>query len=222
MAALSELRAGVQGKCQDPDGIHYTSVLVDGYLNEILLQACKELRLLRATFSGGVTPGALYDLSAITDPDLTVLEVMRVWWNDQELTYLTGDEMAAMSGYPTEEGTPVYYGREMAGFSGLRFHPIPNADAVVDAVVAIEYIGAAIPLAADDDVPGIPIEYHDALIDGATALAFEDDVPIAQQAKAPKFWAKYQAKAAHAAALVSANFQLKPAGSRRQIRRAGV
>jgi hypothetical protein len=215
MTTLAQFRAAVQAKLQDEGGIYWSASSVDGHVNEALLRLYKDTQLGRDLWESnvGLVPGDnTIELEAAIG--LPVLDIIRVWLDGEQLEYLTGDQVAAVE--LNGAGSVLYYSRQTTGFNAIRLHTVP--DTGILGSFRIEYVAGPPVLVEDADEVDLSYQYVDAVVDGALALALAEDVPAAQRERSGVYESKYVAKAGQASALVSAGFQTKPAGSRRQSR----
>lgn len=133
MATLATLRGYCQRDTQTTDGVYISTADWDAYLNEGAHQFCRETRILRTTTTIQVAGGDFTPSIASVTPK--ILEVLKVWWDGEELDMVTEQWLQAnFRNYLTDQGTPKRYVRFDTGFPEIRLHPGPT-DTLATSVV---------------------------------------------------------------------------------------
>ena len=145
---------------------------------------------LGKTRVGTVSINTVASTATIVTTGVTKVFTVAIPLQNRVLAERTIDYIRLIDPAGTAAGTPTDYAVEKIGVatSTLRLYPIP------DAIYAVQIDGLLVgtDLAADADIPGVPEDFHDIVIDGACADEYGDMEDA--QAKVAECEGRYQSR----------------------------
>lgn len=145
---------------------------------------------LQKTRRGTVSVNTVSGTATIASTGMSHVFTVAIPLKNIVLIERTMDYLRLIDPSNTSSGQPIEYAVEKTGATTatLRLYPIPNA------IYAVQLDGLLVgtDMSGDSDVPGIPEDFHDILIDGASADEYGDMED--QQAKVAECEERYRTR----------------------------